>query len=195
MSFYQTVLDMRNKRVTFIFFVLLSCFLVMLLHLKRQISKYLLYFRIFCSYILHLGIVTLEKEALLDINDDLNRRLEKIISLKTVQFPGVKTNLPTVYAITPTYKRYEQKAELTRISQTLALVPHVHWILIEDADENSKLVTKLLQDSSLVYYTHLSVKTPVDQKVRRLVNFKANFFIFMVLIILFLTEVDETSGR
>lgn len=54
-----------------------------------------------------------------------------------------------------------------RISQTLALVPHIHWIVVEDATENSKLVTKLLQDSNLLHYTHLSVKTPWDQQPHR----------------------------
>lgn len=54
----------------------------------------------------------------------------------------------------------------------LALAPHVHWIIVEDANENTKLVTNLLQHSSLINYTHLSIKTPVEKKARRLVSMK-----------------------
>lgn len=51
----------------------------------------------------------------------------------------------------------------------LMLVPHVHWILIEDAEENSKLVSNLLLESGLINYTHLNTKTPSDQKLKRTV--------------------------
>lgn len=51
--------------------------------------------------------------------------------------------LPRIYVITPTYARYVQKAELTRLSQTLMLVPNVHWILVEDSDRESDVVSKL----------------------------------------------------
>lgn len=148
MNFYQFCVDMRNRR-TLLFIGFCVCLLMLIIHLKNEIYA-----------------LTAEKDALIAINDDLNIRLEKVISLKTIQ-KNAYTGLPFVYAITPTYKRYEQKAELTRISQTLALVPHIHWIVVEDATENSKLVTKLLQDSNLLHYTHLSVKTPWDQQPHR----------------------------
>jgi len=42
---------------------------------------------------------------------------------------------PHLYVITPTYVRWTQKAELTRIGQSLAAskVP-IHWVIIEDTD-------------------------------------------------------------
>lgn len=42
---------------------------------------------------------------------------------------------PLLYVITPTYVRWTQKAELTRIGQSLAAskVP-IHWVIIEDTD-------------------------------------------------------------
>lgn len=52
----------------------------------------------------------------------------------------------------------------------LALVPHVHWIVVEDANENSKLVTDLLLQSNLIDYTHISVKTPDVEKIKRWVS-------------------------
>lgn len=85
----------------------------------------------------------------------------------------------TVYAITPTYARPVQKAELTRfvnenflklnsfwncsstdcewlpfifgfrLAQTLLLVPFVHWIIVEDAEKNSDLVRNLLAKKGL----------------------------------------------
>lgn len=66
--------------------------------------------------------------------------------------------LPTIYGITPTYSRLAQKADLTRLSQTLMLVKNFHWIIIEDSETKTKLVENLLKESGLKY-THLNVKT------------------------------------
>lgn len=76
---------------------------------------------------------------------------------------------PIIYAVTPTYWRYVQKAELTRISQTLALVPNIHWIVIEDSEVKTDLVRNLLNDSSLLF-THLAAKTPPFEKLQDKVN-------------------------
>ncbi|CAB3373146.1 Hypothetical predicted protein [Cloeon dipterum] len=74
-------------------------------------------------------------------------------------------DLPVIFAITPTYARPEQKAELTRLSQTLLLVPSLHWVVVEDADKPTKLVTNLLESSGLSY-THLHAHTPPAQKLK-----------------------------
>ncbi|CAK1543178.1 unnamed protein product [Leptosia nina] len=66
--------------------------------------------------------------------------------------------LPTIYGITPTYARLAQKADLTRLSQTLMLVRNFHWVVIEDSETKTKLVANLLKESTLKY-THLNVKT------------------------------------
>lgn len=57
--------------------------------------------------------------------------------------------LPPLYIITPTYKRPEQLAELTRMSHTLMLVPNIYWLVIEDAKERTPLVTVLLKKTGL----------------------------------------------
>lgn len=72
--------------------------------------------------------------------------------------PDTSSYLPTIYGITPTYPRLTQKADLTRLSQTLMLVKNFHWIVIEDTEEKTKLVANLLKESNLKY-THLNVKT------------------------------------
>ncbi|XP_055694462.1 galactosylgalactosylxylosylprotein 3-beta-glucuronosyltransferase I [Lutzomyia longipalpis] len=73
-----------------------------------------------------------------------------------------------IYAITPTYYRPVQKAELTRIAQTLMLVPFVHWILIEDAAETSTLVRNVLNRTGLTSRsTQLNAKTPSNFKLGR----------------------------
>lgn len=74
-------------------------------------------------------------------------------------------NLPTIHVITPTYSRPVQKAELTRLSNTLLHVPNLHWILVEDSQRRTPLVTRLLQESGL-NYTHLNVETPRNYKLR-----------------------------
>ncbi len=43
--------------------------------------------------------------------------------------------LPIIYVVTPTYARPVQKAELTRLSQTLLHVPALRWIVVEDAEK------------------------------------------------------------
>ena len=46
-------------------------------------------------------------------------------------------SLPVIYVITPTYARPVQKAELTRLQNTLKHVSALHWILVEDANSRS----------------------------------------------------------
>lgn len=73
--------------------------------------------------------------------------------------------LPTLHVVTPTYSRPVQKAELTRLANTLLHVPNVHWILVEDAPKRTKLVSHLLQETGL-NFTHLNVETPRNYKAR-----------------------------
>lgn len=73
--------------------------------------------------------------------------------------------LPTIHVITPTYSRPVQKAELTRLANTLLHVPNLHWILVEDSQRQTTLVSHFLQETRL-NYTHLNVETPRNYKVR-----------------------------
>ncbi|GAA6072896.1 galactosylgalactosylxylosylprotein 3-beta-glucuronosyltransferase 1 isoform X1 [Tachysurus ichikawai] len=73
--------------------------------------------------------------------------------------------LPTIHVITPTYSRPVQKAELTRLANTFLHVPNLHWILVEDAQRRTPLVTRLLRETGL-NYTHLNVETPRNYKLR-----------------------------
>ncbi|XP_067038370.1 galactosylgalactosylxylosylprotein 3-beta-glucuronosyltransferase 3-like isoform X1 [Acropora muricata] len=67
--------------------------------------------------------------------------------------------IPTIFFITPTYKRLTQKADLTRLSQTLLHVPKLHWILVEDSHEKTNLVQRFLAGCG-VQFSHLAVRTP-----------------------------------
>uniref|UniRef100_A0A672HAS8 Galactosylgalactosylxylosylprotein 3-beta-glucuronosyltransferase n=1 Tax=Salarias fasciatus TaxID=181472 RepID=A0A672HAS8_SALFA len=73
-----------------------------------------------------------------------------------VRPPPWSDSLPTIYAITPTYYRFVQKAELTRMSHTLLHVANLHWIVVEDSDRKSAMVSRLLEKTGL-NYTHLNV--------------------------------------
>ncbi|XP_074978318.1 galactosylgalactosylxylosylprotein 3-beta-glucuronosyltransferase 1 isoform X2 [Caretta caretta] len=79
--------------------------------------------------------------------------------------PPWSDTLPTIHIITPTYSRPVQKAELTRLANTLLHVPNLHWILVEDSQRRTPLVTRLLRDTGL-NYTHLNVETPRNYKLR-----------------------------
>ncbi|KAG8437913.1 hypothetical protein GDO86_008563 [Hymenochirus boettgeri] len=79
--------------------------------------------------------------------------------------PHGEDRLPVIYVVTPTHARPHQRAELTRLSQTLLLVPSLHWILVEDSTTRSQLVADLLVQSGL-HYTHLNVQTPPVMKLK-----------------------------
>ncbi|OCT80580.1 galactosylgalactosylxylosylprotein 3-beta-glucuronosyltransferase 2 isoform X2 [Xenopus laevis] len=70
-----------------------------------------------------------------------------------------ETMLPMIYAITPTYSRPVQKAELTRLANTFRLVPRLHWILVEDSVHPTELVSRFLAGAG-VKSSHLYVPTP-----------------------------------
>ena len=74
-------------------------------------------------------------------------------------------DIPTIFGITPTYKRSTQKVDLTSLCQTLLLVPRVMWVVVEDAVEKSDLVKNFLQRCK-VESVHMNVKTPPKQKSR-----------------------------
>lgn len=77
---------------------------------------------------------------------------------------GPKFAWPLPSCISPPC-RLVQKAELVRLSQTLSLVPRLHWVLVEDAESPSPLVSGLLAASGLLF-THLAVLTPKAQRLR-----------------------------
>ncbi|XP_066960398.1 galactosylgalactosylxylosylprotein 3-beta-glucuronosyltransferase S-like [Macrobrachium rosenbergii] len=69
-----------------------------------------------------------------------------------------------IYVITPTYPRVNQIPEMTRLAQTLMLVPDVHWIVAEDTvEENVQLVEYLI--STGLPYTYL--KSPMPRQMNR----------------------------
>ena len=74
------------------------------------------------------------------------------------QVSEIPANLNTIYMITPTYTRWTQKADLTRLCQTLMHVPKLHWIVVEDSDQKTRLVTRFLSRCR-VKSTHLSTRT------------------------------------
>ncbi|KAJ1530979.1 hypothetical protein ONE63_005815 [Megalurothrips usitatus] len=74
--------------------------------------------------------------------------------------------LPPLYVVTPTYRRPEQLAELTRMAQTLLLVRHVRWLVIEDAREPAADVARLLRQSGLPH-EHLTAAMPEQYRKRR----------------------------
>lgn len=70
-----------------------------------------------------------------------------------------------IYAITPTYARPVQEAELTRLCHTFRLVPNLHWIVVEDSTARTSVVSSLLARCG-VAYTHLYAATPPDRKLK-----------------------------
>eukprot|EP00039_Didymoeca_costata_P005649 m.83338 g.83338 ORF g.83338 m.83338 type:complete len:314 (-) comp12917_c0_seq1:48-989(-) len=86
--------------------------------------------------------------------------------------PSKKTDLPWLYLITPTYKRHNQKADMTRFANTLRQVPNLHWIVIEDAQERTELVSKFMKRCGVKNFTHIHQKTPkyLQRAICKVVN-------------------------
>ena len=78
------------------------------------------------------------------------------------QVPLTSQKTPRLYIITPTYRRPEQIAELTRMAQTLMHVQNLHWLVIEDAENKTQLVTDLLQRTG-ISHDHLVGKCACEQ--------------------------------
>uniref|UniRef100_UPI00398EB04F galactosylgalactosylxylosylprotein 3-beta-glucuronosyltransferase 3 n=1 Tax=Pristiophorus japonicus TaxID=55135 RepID=UPI00398EB04F len=94
------------------------------------------------------------------------KKLQRQLRAEETAVAGNGQPLPTIYAITPTYARLVQKAELVRLSHTFLHLKRFHWIVVEDAAERSKLVAELLAQSGLSY-THLNAPTPTIYKLRQ----------------------------
>lgn len=73
-----------------------------------------------------------------------------------------RKHLPTIFFITPTYFRPEQKADLTRLGQTLAHVPNLFWIIVEDAEEPSEMPRKLLERLKFTSSALIAAPTPPE---------------------------------
>jgi hypothetical protein len=49
-------------------------------------------------------------------------------------------DMPTIYVVTPTYARPVQKADLTRMANTLLHVPSLRWIVVEDSNARCRAI-------------------------------------------------------
>ncbi|CAL8327105.1 unnamed protein product [Lota lota] len=101
------------------------------------------------------------------LRGELHRLQEQMKKVSATKSPhqALKSTLPTIFVITPTYARFVQKAELTRLSQTFLHVPQLHWVLVEDSPHKTPLVASLLANSGLAY-THLHTATPKERKLQ-----------------------------
>ncbi|KAI8430637.1 hypothetical protein MSG28_000840 [Choristoneura fumiferana] len=74
-----------------------------------------------------------------------------------------KSDMKTIYFVTPTYPRPQQVPELTRLAHTLMHVPRIHWIVADDQPTCSDQVSTILKRSGLPY-THISSPKPYIYK-------------------------------
>lgn len=79
--------------------------------------------------------------------------------LNTVQTQNI------IFAITPTYARYTQKVDLTALCHTVSLVQNIVWIVVEDSDSKTSLVSNLLERCKSTS-VHLNVRTPAAYRPR-----------------------------
>lgn len=105
--------------------------------------------------------ITILKQRLQAYKD--SQSLDKSISLRNID--DSNKPLPPIFMITPTYARWTQKADLTRLTQTLMHVQNLHWIVVEDSEEKTKLVTNFLfRRRNVLKSTHLNIRTEESQR-------------------------------
>lgn len=93
-----------------------------------------------------------------------------VIFFQINDFSVSNSEIPPLYIITPTYRRPEQLAELTRLAHTIMLTPNVHWLVIEDAEQKTELVTDLLERTGLSYSHLLGKEKHIYHKLRQNLN-------------------------
>ncbi|XP_037935006.1 galactosylgalactosylxylosylprotein 3-beta-glucuronosyltransferase P isoform X2 [Teleopsis dalmanni] len=71
---------------------------------------------------------------------------------------------PPLYIITPTYRRPEQLAELTRLGYTLKHITNLLWLVIEDANQTSPLVQHTLNRIGVPY---IYLIAPMPEKYKK----------------------------
>uniref|UniRef100_A0AC34R3S2 Galactosylgalactosylxylosylprotein 3-beta-glucuronosyltransferase n=1 Tax=Panagrolaimus sp. JU765 TaxID=591449 RepID=A0AC34R3S2_9BILA len=110
-----------------------------------------------------------KKEDLLRKNFDLERQNHRMeLKLEHVQTEvrdltnsrKDRKYLPTIFFITPTKFKPEQKADLTRLGQTLIHIPNLFWIIVEDSDEPTMMPKLLLKRLNFKSAYHLAIRTP-----------------------------------
>eukprot|EP00127_Corallochytrium_limacisporum_P001628 Clim_evm2s71 gene=Clim_evmTU2s71 len=66
---------------------------------------------------------------------------------------------PPIYVVTASAKKSTQRADLTRLGQTLGHVPNLIWIVVEDAPERDPRIAATLAKAGVRAVSHLFVKT------------------------------------
>ncbi|CAK5067689.1 unnamed protein product [Meloidogyne enterolobii] len=74
-------------------------------------------------------------------------------------------NEDQIIFVTPTSYSPEQKADLTRLGQTLGNICNLFWIIVEDAQLPSKFIDDLF-DRLKIKGVHLVKQTPADKKLK-----------------------------
>uniref|UniRef100_A0A182YGD3 Galactosylgalactosylxylosylprotein 3-beta-glucuronosyltransferase n=1 Tax=Anopheles stephensi TaxID=30069 RepID=A0A182YGD3_ANOST len=82
------------------------------------------------------------------------------------RFPVDTKLLPPLYIITPTYRRPEQIPELTRLGYTLKHVQNVLWIVVEDSENRTASVARLLEEIG-VPFVQLAAPMPAQYRKQK----------------------------
>uniref|UniRef100_A0A0R3RWP0 Galactosylgalactosylxylosylprotein 3-beta-glucuronosyltransferase n=1 Tax=Elaeophora elaphi TaxID=1147741 RepID=A0A0R3RWP0_9BILA len=95
----------------------------------------------------------------------MEEKLQRIDNLVRDRIPlaEMREDLPFIYFITPTYRRPTQKADLIRLAQTLAYVPNLYWIVVEDASNTSPFIAEIFKRYR-IRFAHLNALTPPEKK-------------------------------
>ncbi len=86
-----------------------------------------------CKWNFHRNSITLESITTQFIENQNEANYEIGINNNLRSNTESKSTNPIIFVITPTYTRPTQMPDMTRLAQTLRLVKHLFWIVVEDS--------------------------------------------------------------
>ncbi|XP_032240516.2 galactosylgalactosylxylosylprotein 3-beta-glucuronosyltransferase 3 isoform X2 [Nematostella vectensis] len=111
----------------------------------------------FSSQVHNVNLQSLRKRELhLNVWEKEIKSKMKLLGISSMTL--LSRQMPLIYVVTPTHSALTQKADLTRLSQTLLHIPQMHWIVVEDSEIKTPLVTNFLHQCGNKY-THLNIRT------------------------------------
>uniref|UniRef100_A0AC35TNI0 Galactosylgalactosylxylosylprotein 3-beta-glucuronosyltransferase n=1 Tax=Rhabditophanes sp. KR3021 TaxID=114890 RepID=A0AC35TNI0_9BILA len=103
------------------------------------------------------------ERQLFRLNYEIEKKEKRFKSLHCQK--KIDSSKGTILFVTPTYKRYTQKADLVRLSQTLSHISNLLWIVVEDDTITNYKVEEFLEGTKIPF-VYLAAKTPEQFKLK-----------------------------
>ena len=76
-------------------------------------------------------------------------------------------DLPMIFVITPTFTRPSQLPDMTRLAQTLMHIKNLFWIVVEDSQNTTAVITELLERMAIPHVQLSAARPKKYENVRK----------------------------